>query len=85
VVEEAAVDMGLAEEEHASIHWGLADGKAAGAGAGTEDVGPCRVEALGAAAEGAWCSSGLTSSVSELSPRGRDDVGTTSADLAELA
>ena len=36
----------LAEEERVSTHWGLADGMAAGAG--TEDVGPCRGGALGA-------------------------------------
>ena len=75
--------MDLVEEEHASTHWDLVDDRAAGAGAGagTEDVEPCRVGALGAVEEGAWCSSGLTSSVSKLSPRRRDDVGTTSADL----
>lgn len=59
----------LAEEERVSTHWGLADDMAAGAG--TEDVGPCRGGALGAVEVevGAWCSSRLTSSVSELSPR----------------
>lgn len=54
-VEEAAGGMGLGGEERASTHWGLAGGRAAGAG--TEDVEPCRDGALGAAEEGAWCSS----------------------------
>lgn len=72
-VEEAAGGMDLAEAERGSTHWGLAGGRAAGAG--TEDVGPCRAGALGAVEVGAWCSSALASSVSELSPsRGRDDV-----------
>jgi hypothetical protein len=46
----------LAEEERVSTHWGLADDMAAGAG--TEDVGPCRGGALGAVEVevGAWCS-----------------------------
>jgi hypothetical protein len=70
VVVEAAGGTGLAEEERASTHWGPAGDMAA---AGSEDVEPCRVAALGAA-EGAWCSSRLTSSVSELSTRLRDDV-----------
>lgn len=81
VVEEAAGGMDLVEEEHASTHWDLGDGRAGGAGADIEDVEPCRVVALGAVEEEAWCSSGLTSNVSKLSPRRRDDVGTTSADL----
>jgi hypothetical protein len=67
----AAGDMGLVEEERESTHWDLAGGMAAGAGAGagagTGDVEPCRDGALGWAEEGAWCSSGWTSSVSELS------------------
>lgn len=50
--------MDLVEEEHASTHWDLVDDRAAGAGAGTEDVEPCRVVALGAVEEGAWCSYG---------------------------
>jgi hypothetical protein len=78
VVEGAAGGMGRAEAVRASTHWGragdMAAAGAAGAAAGSEDVGPCRVGALGAAEEGAWCSSKLTSSVSELSPSLRDDV-----------
>lgn len=69
MVVEVAGGMDLVEEEHASTHWDLVDGRAAGAGAGIEDVEPCRVVVLGAVEEGAWCSSGLTSSVSKLSPR----------------
>jgi hypothetical protein len=71
VVVEAAGGTGLAEEERASTHWGPAGDMAAAAG--SEDVEPCRVAALGAV-EGAWCSSRLTSSVSELSTSLRDDV-----------
>lgn len=51
----AAGGMDRGEEERASTHWGLAGGRAAGAG--TADVEPCRDGALGAAEEGAWCSS----------------------------
>ena len=57
----------LVEEERVSTRWGLADGMAAGAG--TEDVEPCRVGALEVVEVGASCSSRSTSSVSELSPR----------------
>jgi hypothetical protein len=70
--EVAAGGMGLAEGERASTHWGPADDMVAAAG--SEDVEPCRVGALGAAEEAAWCSSRLASSVSELSPSLQDDV-----------
>jgi len=67
VAEEAAGGMGLLVEERVSTRWGRAGGRAAAAAvADTEDVEPCRVAAPGAAAEGVWCSSRLTSSVSNV-------------------